>query len=71
MIKLISDLDFCFELDLDQINFSKNIWKNSPKMRKVMKSGGFSSKKKAGQKRRQEREKSETENIQRSTDSGS
>ena len=39
-------------------------------MRKVMKFGGFSSKQRAGQKRRQEREKSETENIQRSTDSG-
>ena len=39
-------------------------------MRKTMKFGGFSSKKKAGQKRRQEREKSEIESTQRSTDSG-
>ena len=39
-------------------------------MRKVMKFGGFSSKQRAGQKRRQERKKSETENTQRSTDSG-
>ena len=35
-----------------------------------MKFGGFSSKKRAGQKRRQEREKSERENRRRSTDSG-
>ena len=70
MIKLIRDLYFCFELDLDQIGYSKNYSKKvhkMPRSRTCMKHG--TSRRKSGQKRRREREKYERES-QQSTDSG-
>ena len=71
MIKLISDLDFCFELDLDQNGYSKNYFTSKiNKMTNSMKYGGIMSRRKSGQKRRREREKLETENRRKSTDSG-
>ena len=68
MIKMIKDLDFCFELDLDQIGHSKNYTSKINKMTKTtkcMKFGGIFSRRKSGQKRRREREKMEDRETDR------